>query len=210
MADKPIRVLVVDDHAIARSGIRLMLADAPDITVIGEAKSAYDAMPLIAAADVAIVDISMPGKSGLDLLCSLRQQGSPVQVIILSLHAENMYGIRAIELGAVGYLSKDVSIPDLTAAVRIAAAGGCYFSPELAQLLARRLRFDGMEHHHRLSDREFEVMRRLALGESLGMIGKALFLSPKTVSTYRTRVLRKMALTCNAQLTRYAIAQGFI
>jgi DNA-binding NarL/FixJ family response regulator len=212
MAPEPLKVVVVDDHAIARGGIRLMLGTAADIAVVGEAGTAQDAMAAIGACavDVALVDISLPGRSGIDLLRMLRARRPDIAVLMLSTHPEETYALRAVHDGAAGYLTKDVSIAVLVAAVRKVAGGGRYFSAALGERLVLQLQGGGVGGHEGLSKREFEVMVRLAAGEAVGAIGAALSLSPKTVSTYRSRIFDKLGLASNAALTRYAMEEGLL
>lgn len=212
MAIEPLRVVVVDDHAIARGGIRLMLATAGDIGVVGEAATWQEAMTVIAACqvDVALVDISLPGKSGFDLLRMLRARRPEIAVLMLSTHPEEIYALRALKIGAAGYLTKDVAIAVLVAAVRKVAGGGKFFSAALGERLVLQLQGGGIGGHEGLSKREFEVMMRLAAGEAVGAIGASLSLSPKTVSTYRSRIFDKLGMDSNAALTRYAMEEGLI
>lgn len=206
------RVMLVDDHAIARAGIRLMLETAGDIAVVCEAATMAEAMDTLAACsvDVAIVDISMPGKSGLDMLRAVRAQHPHIAVLMLSTHPEETYAVRALKQGAAGYLTKDVSLATLLVAVHKVAAGGKYFTAALGERLVTQLQSGSLAGHEALSKRELEVMTRLAAGETVTMIGATLFLSPKTISTYRTRILEKLGAANNAELTRYAMEEGLI
>ncbi|WUR15151.1 response regulator transcription factor [[Empedobacter] haloabium] len=211
--DKKIAVLLVDDHTIARSGVRLMLGTCDDIDVQGEAANAQEALELLRtrAFDVALLDITMPGKNGLDLLKSLRADWPRMAVLMLSTYSEEIYAIRALKLGAAGYLTKDVPTAVLTGAVRKAAAGGKYISPALVDKLATLIGGGaGTATHEELSNREFEVFKLIAAGESLVRIGELLHLSPNTVTTYRTRILEKMGMASNADMTRYAIEHGIV
>ncbi|SFU99109.1 response regulator transcription factor [Pseudoduganella namucuonensis] len=212
MANEPIRVLLVDDHAIARNGVRLMLGTAPDIRVDGEAGDAQEAMRRIAerSFDVALLDITMPGKSGLDLLKTLRAERPRMAVLMLSTYSEEIYAVRALRLGAAGYLTKDAPTATLVAAVRKAAAGGKHVSPALLEKLAEAIGGAGGGDHESLSNRELEVFKLIAAGESLVRIGELLHLSPNTVTTYRARILEKMGMASNADLTRYALQNGLI
>lgn len=207
-----IRVLLVDDHAIARNGVRLMLGTVDDICVMGEAGNAQEAMQLVAGQrfDVALVDITMPGKNGLDLLKMLRSEQPRLAVLMLSTYSEEIYAVRALKLGAAGYLTKDAGTAVLVAAVRKAAAGGKHVSPALLEKLASLIGGGGMSNHEALSNRELEVFKLIAAGESLVRIGEVLHLSPNTVTTYRSRILEKMGLGSNAELTRYALENGII
>lgn len=211
--DKKIAVLLVDDHTIARSGVRLMLGTCDDIDVQGEAANAQEALELLRthAFDVALLDITMPGKNGLDLLKILRGDWPRMAVLMLSTYSEEIYAIRALKLGAAGYLTKDVPTAVLTGAVRKAAAGGKYISPALVEKLATLIGGGpGTATHEELSNREFEVFKLIAAGESLVRIGEILHLSPNTVTTYRTRILEKMGMASNADMTRYAIEHGIV
>ncbi|MES2148506.1 MAG: response regulator transcription factor [Pseudomonadota bacterium] len=212
MSFKPIQVMLVDDHAIARNGVRLMLSSAEEICVSGEAANAIEAMQLIRTQDfdVALVDITMPGKNGLDLLKSLRIEKPRMAVLILSTYSEEIYAIRALKLGAAGYLTKDAPSATLVAAVRKAASGGKHVSPALLEKLASLIGGGASASHEALSNRELEVLKLIAAGESLVRIGELLHLSPNTVTTYRTRILEKMGMASNAELTRYALEAGLI
>lgn len=212
MPNQTIKVLLVDDHAIARNGVRLMLGTAGDIEVTGEAANAQDAMQMVEEGDydVALVDITMPGKSGLELLRSLRAARPRLAVLILSTYAEDIYAVRALKLGAAGYLTKDAAAAVLVAAVRKAASGGKHVSPAMLEKLATLIGGGGVASHEALSNRELEVFKLIAGGESLIEVGKALHLSPNTVTTYRARILEKMGMSSNAELTRYALENGII
>ena len=212
-AEQKIRVLLVDDHTVARNGVRLMLSAASDIRVDGEAANAQDALERAGTQrfDVALVDIAMPGKNGLDLLKSLRSAYPELAVLILSTYSEEIYAVRALKLGAAGYLTKDSPTAALIDAVRKAAAGAKYVSPSLAEQFAVMLGGRAAAaSHEALSNRELEVLKLLAKGESLIAIGETLHLSPKTVTTYRTRILDKLGLNSNAQLARYAVENGLL
>ena len=212
MEVKPIRVLLVDDHAIARNGVRLMLSAADDICVMGEASNAVEALERVGEQvfDVALLDITMPGKNGLELLKQLRAEQPKLAVLMLSTYSEEIYAVRALKLGASGYLTKDAPTAVLVAAVRKAAAGGKHVSPALLEKLASLIGGGGTSSHEALSNRELEVFKLIAAGESLVRIGELMHLSPNTVTTYRTRILEKMGLGSNAELTRYALENGII
>lgn len=207
-----IRVLLVDDHAIARNGVSLMLGTAPDICVGAQATDFDDATERIASAvfDVALVDIAMPGKNGMQLLQTLRFARPRMPVMMLSHYSEEVYGLRALQLGASGYLSKDVSAEELVKAVRKVASGGKYVSAAMTQRLALLLAQGALGAHETLSERELQVFQRIAAGQSLVQIGSALNLCPNTVTSYRTRILKKMKMACNAELTRYALELGML
>lgn len=212
MANKAIRVLLVDDHAIARNGVKLMLSGGQDIAVEGEASNAQEAMQRVHEQDfdVALVDIAMPGKNGLDLLRMLRAEKPKLAVLILSTYSEDVYAVRAFKQGAAGYLTKDSPTEVLVAAIRKAASGGKYVTPSLMETLAGLLGGEGSASHQQLSNRELEVLKLIAVGDSLVKIAEKLHLSPNTVTTYRTRILEKMGVSSNAELTRYAIENGLL
>lgn len=208
-----IRVLLVDDHAIARNGVRLMLGTAGDIDVAGEAADAHQALELVRrqAFDVALVDITMPGMNGLDLLRHFRSLYPDMAVLMLSTYAEDIYAVRALKQGAAGYLTKDAPTAVLIEAVRRAAAGHKYVSPALVDMLASLVSGEAAASgHDALSNRELEVFKLIAQGEPLVQIGERLHLSPNTVTTYRSRILDKMGMASNAELTRYALEHGLI
>lgn len=212
MVTNKIRVLLVDDHAIVRNGVRLMLGEADDILVQGEADTAQRALQLVREQDfdVALVDIAMPDKNGLDLLKLMRAEKPKLAVLILSTYSEEIYAMRAIKLGAAGYLTKDSPSQALITAVRKAAAGGKHISPALVEKLASMIGGGATGSHEALSNRELQVLKLIASGESLVKIAETLHLSPHTVTTYRARILEKMGVSSNAELTRYAIENGLL
>jgi len=212
MTDKAISVLLVDDHIIVRNGVRLMLGEAGDIVVKGEAETAQRALQLAQeqSFDVALVDIALPDKNGLDLLKLLRAAHPKLAVLILSTYSEEIYAMRALKQGASGYLTKDTPAEALVAAVRKVAAGGRHVSPVLMEKLAMMVGGGAAASHETLSNRELEVLKRIAAGESLVKIAETLHLSPHTVTTYRTRIMEKMGLQSNAELTRYAVENGLL
>jgi DNA-binding NarL/FixJ family response regulator len=205
-------VLLVDDHAVVRNGIRLMLDSVDDIEVAGEAGTAHDALLAIQARhyDVVLVDINLPDKSGLELIKRLRSHGRKPAVVVLSAYPEELYALRAFKKGAAAYLNKRSSADAIIAAVRKAAAGGKYVSPEVIARFAGMIGGETVLSHEELSDRELEVLKHLAAGESLVRIAELLHLSPSTVTTYRARVLEKMGMKSNAELTRYALEHGLL
>lgn len=210
---KPIRILVIDDHTIARNGLRMMLGGDEELRVQGEAENAAEALKLLRKQgfDVALLDISLPDKHGLELLKTMREQYPGVAVLIVSMYAEDVYAVRALKLGAAGYLTKDCSTATLVAAVRKAASGGKYVTPTLLQKLAGMLGGGASDvPHEALTDRELEIFRMIAAGESLVNIAANLHLSPSTVTTYRARVLDKMDMKSNAELTRYGLDHGLL
>ncbi len=208
-----IRILVADDHFIVRAGLQKIIAEIGDMAFVAEAVNGYQAVEKVTAGgiDVVLLDISMPGPDWLDVLRSIRQENPKLPVLILSVHPEKQYAVRAIRAGASGYLTKDKAHDELIAAIRKAAAGGRYISSGLAEQLADLV---DIEHdapaHEILSDREFSVMVMLARGMAQSDIARRLCVSPKTVSTYRSRILTKMKLDGNAQLVHYAIRHGLV
>jgi DNA-binding NarL/FixJ family response regulator len=212
MSDSKIKVLLVDDHAVVRNGIRLMLDTADDIEVAGEAGTAHDALLATQAQhyDVVLVDINLPDTSGLELIKRLRAHCARTAVVVLSAYPEEMYALRAFKKGAAAYLNKRSSADAIIAAVRKAAAGGKYVSPEVMERFACMISGETMRGHDELSDRELEVLKHLAAGESLVRIAELLHLSPSTVTTYRARLLEKMGMKSNAELTRYALEHGLL
>jgi len=211
MSDGKIKVLLVDDHAVVRDGIRLVLSTADDIEVTGEAGNAQDTLRLAREQgfDVALIDIGLPGKNGLELLKQLRSEKSDLPVLILSMYAEDVYAVRALKLGASGFLSKNSKAAVVVAAVRKVAAGGKYISPAMAENLAGLLG-GGTSPCEALSNRELEILRLAANGESLAQIAETLHLSPGTVTTYHSRVLEKTGTRNNVQLLRYATENGLV
>jgi DNA-binding NarL/FixJ family response regulator len=212
MSANTIKVLLVDDHAVVRDGMRLMLSNATDIEVAGEADTAEQALCCSADQhfDVVLVDINLPDKSGLELIKLLRDAKPTLAVLILSMYSEEIYAVRALKHGASGYLTKSCSASMLVGAVRKVAAGGKFVSAAMADKLAAMIGGDSMGSHEMLSDREMEVLRLLAVGESLVRIAQTLHLSPSTVTTYRSRILDKMGMKSNAELTRYAFENGLL
>jgi two-component system, NarL family, invasion response regulator UvrY len=208
-----IRLLIADDHPIVRSGLRRIAEEDEDIIVIAEASNGEEALSALCSAivDIVLLDISMPGAPFIDTLKRLREKHPTVRVLVLSAHPEDQWAVRALRAGAAGYLTKDHSPDQLVAAVRRVFRGGRYVSPALAEQLASRLgaEFAGAPHEL-LSDREFEVLRRLGAGYTVKQVASELRLSPKTVSTYRTRLMEKLAVTSNADLVRYASQHGLI
>lgn len=208
-----IRVLVVDDHAILRRGLRALLSDAFAKAEFGEASNAEQALEQLRnkAWDVALLDVTLPGKSGLDLLKELKDGWPKLPVLVLSVHPEDQFALRALKAGAEGYMTKESVPEELVEAVRKILAGGRYVSPALAEKLALNVRKDlTRPPHETLSDREHEVMCHLASGKTVTEIARELSLSVKTISTYRTRILEKLGLRNTAEITRYAIQNGLV
>ena len=208
-----IRVFIADDHPVVRQGLGRIVEADQGFTIAGEAAEAaalLDALQRVAT-DVLLLDVSMPGGGFLDTLSTVRERHPTVRVLVLSVHPEDQWAVRALRAGASGYLTKDHSPAQLLAAIRRVHSGGKYVSEALAEQLASHVHH-GTDRapHERLSDREFEVMRRLGNGQTGSQISADLGLSPKSVSTYRTRVLAKMGLETNADLVRYAAGHGLI
>jgi two-component system invasion response regulator UvrY len=206
-----IRVIVADDHPIVRAGVRQILERVGDIAVVGEAG---DGAALIRKAsaeahDLVLLDISMPGRDGIDVLKQLKYANPKTRVLIMSIHPEEQFAIRALKAGADGYLTKESVPEELVNAVRKVVRGGKYISDRVAEQLVREME-DGTwkPPHSTLSDREFEVFLQIAAGKSLTQIAEDLSLSVKTIGTYRTRILAKMNMSTNAEIIRYAIHHG--
>ncbi|MBW8758720.1 MAG: response regulator transcription factor [Burkholderiales bacterium] len=209
-----IRVILCDDHALIRRGIRDTLSDAPDIEVVGEAGDYPELRALLrsTACDVLVLDINMPGRSGLDVLAALKDDGDmKMRVLICSMYPEDQYAIRALRAGAFGYVNKGGDPQQLVAAVRTVSQGKKFVTPDIAQMLVESLTAPEVAHaHEKLSDRELQTLVMIASGKRLSDIASELTLSPKTVSVYRARVLEKLGLTNNSELTVYAIRNGLV
>ena len=208
-----IRIFIADDHPIVRQGLRRIVEADAGLAISGEASDAAALFAALAAAptDLVLLDVSMPGAPFLETLRELRARHPAIRVLVLSVHPEDQWAVRALRAGASGYLTKDHSPDQLLGAVRRVYRGGKYVSPTLAEHLAGQVDGDGQgAPHELLSDREFEVMRRLGSGLTVSQIAAELALSPKTVSTYRARILEKMAVASNADLVRYAARYGLI
>lgn len=203
-----IRILIVDDHAIVRRGLKQILSDIPEVEAIDEASNGQEALTKLGKSnyDLVLLDISMPGRSGLDVLKQIKAEMSSQQVLMLSMHPEEQYAVRALKAGASGYISKESAPEELIIAAKKILSGGRYVSASLAERFASELN-RGIEKapHETLSDRELEIMLMIASGKTVKEIGNELALSIKTVSTYRSRILAKMSLKNNAEITRYAI-----
>ena len=207
------RILIADDHPVVRQGLKQILASDLQAAVVGEATTGDEALELARKLewDIAIVDFSMPGRSGLDLLGDLRREFPDRPVLILSMHAEVLHGLRVLSAGGAGYVSKETAPQELTKAIRKVATGGKYVSASLAEALAFELSSDAQRPpHERLSDREYRVMWLLATGKHNSEIAAEMRLRPTTVSTYRARIFRKLGLHNNAELVCYAIRQHLV
>jgi two-component system invasion response regulator UvrY len=214
MTDKAtIRVFIADDHAIVREGLKQILAESRDIIVAGEAENGLDAVKLFrkSKCHVMLLDISMPDRSGIDVLKLVKKEHPEIAVLMLSMHREDQYAIRSLKAGAAGYLTKQSAPRELVTAIRQVAAGQKYVSAALAQELASAL---GDDHetplHDTLSDREYQTLTMIASGKTVGAIAEELSLSVKTVSEYRARLLVKMKLKNSAELTHYAIKNRLV
>ena len=208
-----IKVMLCDDHALIRRGIRDTLCDAADIEVVGEAADYGELRALLRGkpCDVLVLDINLPGRNGLDVLHVLKDEGSPVKVLVVSMYPEDQYAIRSLRAGAHGYVNKGGDPQLIVQAVRTVAQGRKYVTPEIAQMLVESLTTPVSENaHDKLSDRELQTLVLIASGKRLSDIALALKLSPKTVSVYRARVLEKLALQNNAELTVYAIRNALV
>ncbi len=208
-----IRVLVVDDHPVVRQGIKQILQEDERIEVVAEATNGAEALErlLYNPADVVIMDISMPGMSSLEAIRHMRHDYPRTAILVLSVHPEEQYAIRALRTGAAGYLTKNSAPEELIIALSRVARGNRYISQTLAERLALDLQ-EGVTRplYEHLSDREYEVFRRLAIGQTVQQIGQDLMLSPKTVSTYRSRMMKKMRMTRRGELMRYAVSHGLV
>ena len=207
------RILVADDHAIVREGLRRILAADPAFAVTGEASDANEVMAAVRAGgfEVLLLDLSMPGRSGIELVKRVKEDRPELRVLVLSMHAEQQYAVRAIRAGASGYLTKDTASTQLTAAIHKVASGGLFITPAVAEALALGLQSAAGElPHKRLTDREFEIFLMLANGESVTGIAERLSLSVKTASTHKTHILEKMNLGSIAELVRYAIEHSLL
>ena len=208
-----IRALIADDHAVVRQGLKQILGGTPEMLVAGEATNGQEVLDKVRAetGDVVVLDISMPDRSGLDVLKQLRSERPKLPVLVLSMHSEDQYAVRVLKAGASGYLTKDSAPDELVKAIRKVVSGGRYVSSFLAEKLAFEIGTDSSRlPHETLSDREFQVLRLIAAGESVTEIAAELYLSVKTVSTYRARLLQKMNLTTNAELIHYAMQNHLI
>ncbi|MDR2992164.1 MAG: response regulator transcription factor [Burkholderiaceae bacterium] len=208
-----IRIGIVDDHAIVRSGLKQFFADQVDLRVVGEAASGREAIDLARTTDldVLVMDLSMPGQSGIDALAMIRAKAPDVGILILSGYPEEHYALNLIRQGASGYLNKECDPAEIVEAIRAIALGKRYITPVVADLLAQRLEGkNDVPAHEQLSEREFQVFLKLAKGETAGEIASALSLSVKTVSTSRTRLMDKMGLHSNSDLTYYALKNKLI
>lgn len=208
-----IQVILCDDHAVVRRGIRDTLVEAPDIQVTGEAASYAELREVLRSTpcDILLLDMNMPGRSGLEVLESLRETGSTIKVLVVSMYPEDQYAVRCLRAGAQGYANKAADPVALIEAIRTIMLGRKYLTPEVAQMLAESVSDRSPEAPHAaLSERELQTLVKIASGKKLSEIAEELMLSPKTVSVYRSRVLEKLHLTNNAELTVYAIRNQMV
>jgi two-component system invasion response regulator UvrY len=207
------RILLVDDHTVVRRGLIQILAEEFPMTAFGEAANAQEALDLLRKKhwDVLVLDITMPGRSGLEILRQIKNLRPGLPVLVLSVHPENQFAVRVLKLGAAGYMTKESAVEELVAAVKKVLAGGRYVSTSLAETLADNLATRSAKPPQELlSDREFQVLRLIAAGKIISEIARELVLSAKTISTYRSRILEKMGLRNNAELMHYAMRHELV
>jgi len=207
-----IKIITVDDHAVVRRGLKQIIEEEPDMQVVGEAGNGRDAISIIrqTVCDVVILDITLPGISGIEVLNHLRHEHPELPVLIMSMHEEEQYALRVLKAGASGYLTKDSIPEELIKAIRKIIAYGKYISPSLSEALISEPKLLEKPLHETLSDREFQIMCMIACGKALKNIGEMLCISGKTVSTYRTRILEKMRMKTNADIVSYALKHKMI
>lgn len=210
-----IKIFIADDHAIVRQGLKQIVSDQTDMTLAGEAETGAEVLRFAReedGCDVMVLDITLPDRSGLDLLPEIKNLRPKIKILMLSMHAEEQFAIRALKSGASGYLTKKSAPTELIKAIRRIKAGGKYINQAIAEQLAFFYGGDDADApaHERLSEREFQVLRLIGLGKTLREIADELFISEKTVGTYRARVLEKMNMTRNAELIRYAVQNSLI
>jgi len=208
-----LKVLLVDDHALVRHGLKLILADHFKKMAFGEARNTQEALQRVWKEkwDVVVLDITMPGRGGLEVLREIKHSRPKLPVLILSMHPQDQFALRMLKAGAAGYLTKESADEELVGAITKVLAGGRYVSPLLAEQMASYLDADAKKPpYERLSNREFHILRLIASGKSVGQIATELSLSVSTISTYRRRILEKMDMKNNAQLTHYAVQQGLV
>lgn len=208
-----IRILIADDHTFVRHGLKQIVNAESQMTIVAEAKNGSEVLEFVRniPVDVVVLDITMPGKNGLETLKELKRFNPSIGVIILSMHPKDQYAVRVLKAGASGYITKESASEELVKAINKAYKGEKYISPRLAELLADYIEFgNSSEPHKQLSDREYEVLCLIAKGNTVGQISEQLFLSVKTISTYRTRILEKTRMTTNAEITRYCIENKLV
>ncbi len=209
-----IRILIADDHAILRAGLKHLLADATDIVVAGEASNGIEALALARTTpcDAMLLDMTMPGRSGIELIRQLKAEMPKLPILILSMHKEDIYAVRALRAGASGYLCKDNAESQLEEAIRKVAGGGLYINQAVAERLAQEMvgGSAAAKPHTQLSDREYQVFRDIVAGRGVTEIGQRLNLSVKTVSTHKARIMQKMGFANTAELIQYAVKHGLL
>jgi len=208
-----VRIVVADDHTIVREGLKQILAGQPDFQVVAEASDGHEALKRVRELefDVLLLDMSMPGKSGVELIKQVKSEKPKLRILVLTMHEEHQYAVRAIRAGASGYLTKEGASSQLVTALRKVASGGAYISAEVAEQLALNAMPDASGPlHERLSDREFQVFRMIAEGKSVSEIAERLNLSVKTVSTHKANLLQKMNMTTQGELIRYALEHDLV
>ncbi len=208
-----IRIVIADDHEIVRAGLKQIISDDTDMEIAGESNNGENLIELIKKYDydVVLLDLKMSGISGIEVIKHIKAIKPDLPIIVLSMHAEDQYAVRTIKAGASGYITKETAAENLINAVRKVVSGGKYISPTLAETLADSIAGGGMDlPHEKLTDREFQVLCMIASGKTVSDIGSELFLSVKTISTYRQRILEKMNLKNNSELTHYAIKNNLL
>ena len=207
-----LRVVVVDDHAVVREGLKRIISEGQNMTVSAEAGGGNEAVEVVkrTPCDAVVLDITMPDKNGLEVLKEIHEVNPRLPVLVLSMHAEDQYAVRTLRAGAAGYLTKETAPTKLVEAIRKVVRGGKYVSPSLAEKLVFDLDRESKQPHELLSDREYQVLCMIASGKTVSGIATELTLSVKTVSTYRSRILEKLDMANNAELTRYAIKAGLV
>jgi DNA-binding NarL/FixJ family response regulator len=207
------KILIVDDHELIREGLKKVLVKHPEMNVVGEAGDSielYDQLKRIQV-DIIIMDISLPGRSGLDIVNDLKKSYPEIKILILSMHPEDRFAVRALKAGAAGYLTKQSAAQELVKAIKKVMSGGKYITPALAEQLALEIETPSDKPAHELlSNREFEIMRMIGFGKSVGEIGGELSLSVNTITSYRARIMEKMKMKTNAELIRYAIQHQLV
>ena len=208
----PIRLLVADDHSVVRRGVRQIVEEYPDLRITSEASNGAEVIELVrgGSCDALILDLNMPGPSGLEVLRMVKSLSPQLPILVLSMHAQEQYAARLLKAGATGYLQKESAPEELVCAIRKICSGERYFRSDQAEEFIEQMDQFDQAPHESLSNREFEVLRRIASGKTVSQIAEALNLSVKTVSTYRTRLLDKMRMKTNAELTHYAIKNRLV
>jgi DNA-binding NarL/FixJ family response regulator len=208
-----IKILIADDHPIVRQGLKQILSEEPDLEVVGEAQNCQEVLELVQEQhwDIVVLDITMPDRGGLDVLIELKHKRPRLPVLILSMHPEDQYAVRALKAHASGYMTKESIPEELVKAIRKIIRGGKYISPTLAEKLAFDLEAENEKPlHETMSDREYQVMLMIASGKTVSEIAKEISLSPKTIGTYRARLLEKMKMKTNGELMHYAIKNKLV